>query len=191
MGGCSADEEEEPELSPAEAFEQRQLNSPPQMTWTRATVSIFVLERIVEDKGAEEISIGDKEDPFSDREDGQGNPKVWVTNIEFFEEGKLLVEEDGEYRVDTSVDYWSIGHNIDGGSGDIVSSQLRRTISEQEVDWCGPTTNAGDFVSDYVDRYHDKFLKADKDEALDHIEAYVACEGPEQDNNASPTPNSP
>ena len=105
MGGCSADEEEEPELSPAEAYEQRQLNSPPQMTWTRATVSIFVLERIVEDKGAEEISIGDKEDPFSDREDGQGNPKVWVTNIEFFEEGKLLVEEDGEYRVDTSVDY--------------------------------------------------------------------------------------
>lgn len=188
--GCSANEEESG-MSPAEKFEQQQLQLPLEMTWAHATVSIFVLERIVEDKGAEEISIGDKERPFSDREDGEGNPKVWVTNIDFFEEGKLLVEEDGEYRVDTSVDYWEIGHNIDGGSGDIVSSQLRRTIAEQEVYWCGPTKIATAFARDYVDRYHGKFTRAEQDEAFDHIREYVACEDPDQYHNASPTPTSP
>lgn len=177
--GCSTSEEEEPDLSPAEAFEQEQLNSPPQRTWTGATVEIFVLERVVEDKGVDEITMGDKESPFRDAEDGDGNDKVWVTNIDFFEEGKLLVEENGEYRVDASVDYWEIGHNIDGGSGDVVTAALMNTVSEQEVDWCGPTTNASYFVAEYVDRHHDKFIKAEKDEALDHIKEYVACEDTE------------
>lgn len=179
LTGCSASEEEEPDLSPAEAFEQQQLQAPPQRTWTRATAGIFVLERVVEDKGVEEIVMGDKEKPFRDAQDGDGNDKVWITNIDFFEEGKLLIEEGGEYRIDTSVDYWEIGHNIDGGSGDVVTAALMNTVVEQEVDWCGPTTNASEFVADYVDRYHDKFIKADKDEALDHIREYVACEDTE------------
>lgn len=179
LAGCSADEEEEPELSPAEAFEQEQLQLPVERTWASATVGIFVLERIVEDKGIEEISIGDEEQPFSDREDEEGNPKVWVTNVDFFEEGGLLVEEDGEYWVDTSVDYWEIGHNIDGGSGDVVSAQLDRTLVEQEVDWCGPTKIATAFARDYLDRHHGKFTRAEQDEAFDHIREYVACEDTE------------
>jgi len=188
--GCSANEEE-PDFSPAESFEQRQLQLPVEMTWTHATASIFILERIVEDKGIEEISIGDEEQPFSDREDEEGNPKVWVTNVDFFEEGGLLVEEDGEYWVDTSVDYWEIGHNIDGGSGDIVSSQIRRTIAEEEVYWCGPTKPASEFASDYLDLHHGKFTRAEQDEAFDHIREYVACEDPDQYHNASPTPTPP
>lgn len=189
--GCSTGEEKEPNISPSESFEQRQLKLPVEMAWEQATVSVFVLERILEDKGAEEIVIGDEERPFSDSEDGDGNDKIWVTNIDFFEEGELFVEEEGEYWVDTSVDYWEIGHNIDGGSGDIVSSQIRRTIAEQEVYWCGPTKPAREFVSDYLDRYHGKFTRAEQDEAFDHIREYVACEDPEQDHNAPPTPTSP
>ena len=60
--GCSANEEE-PDLSPAESFEQRQLNSPLPRTWTSATVSIFVLERVVEEKGIDEIVMGNGKTP--------------------------------------------------------------------------------------------------------------------------------